>query len=142
MSHTGMVQPSGPSNHFWSSFGSVCARYTASGGAAKRRVTTTCVSPSVFSVILLIVFLLFSFPSRPTLRPTGRNFSPELCGAWQATGPWLQYRRLRDAEAASRLPRGGRSVPHPQAPSGAARLLAASSRTASLIHLRSLPLSP
>src|ERR1700722_3186768 len=57
--HAGIVQPSGPSNHFWISFGSVWARYTASGGAANRRITTTCVSPSVFSVNLLIVFLLF-----------------------------------------------------------------------------------
>src|SRR6267378_1269026 len=55
--HTGIVQPSGPSIHFWTSFGSVWARYTASGGAAKRLVTTTWVSPSVCNVILLIVFL-------------------------------------------------------------------------------------
>src|SRR5215218_10331035 len=54
---TGMVQPSGPSSHFCTSSGSVCARYTASGGAAKRRVTTTCRSPSVFSVNLLMVYL-------------------------------------------------------------------------------------
>src|SRR5204863_9321357 len=47
-------QPSGPSSHFWISAGSVCARYTASGAAAKRLVTTTWRSPSVFSVILLI----------------------------------------------------------------------------------------
>src|SRR3954471_11100907 len=53
----GMVQPSGPSNHFCTSSGSVCARYTASGGAAKRRVTTTWVSPSVFSVNLLMIYL-------------------------------------------------------------------------------------
>ena len=54
---TGMVQPSGPSIHFCTSSGSVWARYTASGGAAKRRVTTTCRSPSVFSVNLLMVCL-------------------------------------------------------------------------------------
>src|ERR1017187_4044346 len=57
---TGIVQPSGPSNHFWISFGSVCARYTVSGGAANRLVTTMWVSPSVFSVILVIVFIVFS----------------------------------------------------------------------------------
>jgi hypothetical protein len=45
---------SGPSSHFWISFGSVCARYRASGGAANRLVTTTSVSPSVLIVILLI----------------------------------------------------------------------------------------
>src|SRR5580700_9508286 len=55
---TGIVQPSGPSSHFWISFGSVCARYTASGGAANRLVTITWVSPSVFSINLLIDFLL------------------------------------------------------------------------------------
>src|SRR5437868_3198559 len=54
---TGIVQPSGPSSHFCTSAGSVCARYTASGAAAKRRVTTTWVSPSVFSVNLLMIYL-------------------------------------------------------------------------------------
>src|SRR5216684_818591 len=58
---TGIVQPSGPSSHFWISFGSVWARYTASGGAANRLVTTTWVLPSVFRVNLLIVFLLFFY---------------------------------------------------------------------------------
>src|SRR5208282_6757466 len=43
---------------FWTRFGSVCARYTASGEAAKRLVTFRCVSPSVFSVNLLLVLLL------------------------------------------------------------------------------------
>src|SRR5438128_3262716 len=51
---TGIVQPSGPSSHFWISAGSVCARYTASGGATKRLVTTTWRSPSVFNVNLLM----------------------------------------------------------------------------------------
>jgi hypothetical protein len=37
---TGIVEPPGPRNHFWINFGSVCARYTASGGAAKRLVIT------------------------------------------------------------------------------------------------------
>src|ERR1700735_227906 len=99
MLQTGIVQPSGPSSHFWISFGSVCARYTASGGAEKRLVTIMCVSPSVFSVSSLIVYLLFSVPSRLELRPAGRSFSPALCAALQATGPWLQYRPLRDAAA-------------------------------------------
>src|SRR5437868_3376270 len=58
---TGIVQPSGPSSHFWISAGSVCARYTASGTAAKRLVTTTWRSPSVFSVILLISVCLSLF---------------------------------------------------------------------------------
>src|SRR5437870_10828821 len=74
-----MVQPSGPSNQFWSNFGSVWAWYTTSGGAAKRLVTTTWVSPSVFSVNLLIVFLLFSVvPCWPEPRLAGRSFSPAL----------------------------------------------------------------
>src|ERR1700722_12254936 len=42
------------------SAGSVCARYTASGDAAKCRVTITWVSPSVCSVILLIFPLSYS----------------------------------------------------------------------------------
>src|SRR5437660_5302692 len=58
---TGIVQPSGPSSHFWISAGSVCARYTASGAAAKRLVTTTWRSPSIFSVILLIRVCLSLF---------------------------------------------------------------------------------
>src|SRR5260370_39137421 len=58
---TGIVQPSGPSSHFWISFGSVWARYTASGGAANRLVATTWGLPSVFIVNLLIVFLLFFY---------------------------------------------------------------------------------
>src|SRR5271157_2610789 len=100
---TGIVQPSGPSNHFCTNSGSVWARYTASGGAAKRLVTTTCVSPSVFSVNLLIVFLLFfsSVPCWSEPRPAGRNFSPALFAALPAIGPSLQYQLLRDGGGAS-----------------------------------------
>src|SRR5580704_16762917 len=94
---TGIVQPSGPSNHFWINFGSVCARYTASGGAAKRLVTIMCVSPSVLSVILLIAFLLSCVVlSWPELRRAGRSFSRGRFATWQAIGPALQYRPLRD----------------------------------------------
>src|SRR5882724_10640676 len=105
---TGIVQPSGPSIHFWTKLGSMWARYTASGGAAKRLVTTRCVSPSVFSVSLLIVSLLFCLvpffrlvPWWPEPRPAGRSFSAGLCAAWRAIGPSLQYRSLRDDEDVS-----------------------------------------
>src|SRR5271165_2081228 len=123
--HTGMVQPAGPSSHFWIIFGSVCARYTASGGAAKRRVTTMCVSPSVLSVIFVVIVILFivssslylvpflclvSFlcpflcliPWRPELHPAGRNSFPELRGAWPATGPSRQCRPWPIGEGAWR----------------------------------------
>src|SRR5947209_4066706 len=100
---TGIVHPSGPSSHFCTNFGSVCARYTASGGAAKCLVTTTCVSPSVFSLSLLIVLLLFSVvPSWPEPGPAGCSFSRGLCAASRATGPWLQYRPSRADEDAWR----------------------------------------
>src|SRR5580658_2471108 len=106
---TGMLQPSGPSNHFWINFGSVWARYTASGGAAKRLVTIKWVSPSVVSVSLLIIFFLSSlFRSRPELRPAGRSFFQALHEALQAIGPSLQYRSLQDDEGALCLPPGGR----------------------------------
>src|SRR5271156_2922233 len=88
---TGIVQPSGPSNHFWINLGSVWARYTASGGAAKRRVTITWVSPSVFSVILFIASLLSCvFPSPPEPGPAGRSLLPGLFAAWRAIDPSLQ----------------------------------------------------
>src|ERR1700730_14478743 len=134
--HTGIVQPSGPSSHFWINFGSVWARYTASGGAVKRLVTINWVSPSVFSVILLIVFffswvfLSLVFPSPPERRRAGRSLSPGLCAAWQAIDPSLQYRYSRDDEDASYPQLGERSVPHLRAPSGAARLRVVSSRMA------------
>src|ERR1700724_3457914 len=99
---TGIVQPSGPSNHFWINFGSVCARYTASGGAAKRLVTIMCVSPSVLSVILVIAFLLSCVGlSWPELRRAGRSFSRGFFAAWQAIGPALQYPPLRGGGGAS-----------------------------------------
>src|ERR1700740_2403545 len=104
---TGIVQPSGPSNHFWINFGSVWARYTASGDAAKRLVTTTWVSPSVLRVILLIAFLLFSLaPWRPELDPTGRSFFADLFAASPAIGPWLQCRPSPGGEGASCPPLG------------------------------------
>src|SRR5437588_3978936 len=128
---TGIVQPSGPSNHFWINFGSVCARYTASGGAAKRLVTTTCVSPSVFSVILLIAFPLFcASPSWPEPRPAGRSFSRALFAAFEAIGPSLQYRPLRDDEGASCPRLDEQRVPHLRAPCDVGRLPVASSQTA------------
>src|ERR1700733_9954472 len=100
--HTGIVHPSGPSNHFWINFGSVWARYTASGGAVKRLVTISWVSPSLFSVILLIVFYLSCvFPYRPGLVPAGRSLLQGLFAALQATGPSLQYPHSRDGEDAS-----------------------------------------
>src|SRR5215475_5583219 len=106
---TGMVQPSGPSIHFWTIFGSVWARYTASGGAAKRLVTITWVSPSVFSVSLLIEFLPSYVVSwRPELHPAGRSFSPWLCAAWPATGPWRQSQPWPDDEGAWRRRRDER----------------------------------
>src|ERR1700710_29805 len=88
---TGIVQPSGPSNHFWINSGSVWARYTASGDALKRLVTITCVSPSVFSVILLIAFFLSCvFPSQPERRRAGRSLPQEVFAAWRTIGPSLQ----------------------------------------------------
>ena len=74
-----MVQPSGPSIHFCTSAGSVCARYTASGGAAKCLVTRTCLSPSVFRVILLIAVPLLGVPRRRSPGWVGGlNFCQEL----------------------------------------------------------------
>src|SRR5580658_9294169 len=133
--HTGMVQPSGPSNHFWINFGSVWARYTDSGGAVKRLVTIRWVSPSVFSVILLIAFFLSCvFPSRPELRPAGRSLPQRLFAALQAIDPSRQYRHSRDDEDASYPRRGERSVPPLRAPSSARRLRVATCRTALPIH--------
>src|SRR5271170_3898027 len=133
--HTGMVQPSGPSNHFWINFGSVWARYTASGGAVKRLVTITWVSPSVFSVSLLIVFSLSPVvPWWPERGPAGRSLSQGLFAALRAIGPSLQYPLLRADEGASYPRLGERLVPHLRAPSGAGRLRVASSRTALPIH--------
>src|SRR5580700_9976479 len=106
---TGMLQPSGPSSHFWINFGSVWARYTASGGAAKRLVTIRCLSPSVLNVILLITFLLISvFRFRPGLHPACRSSSPVRCAALPTTGASLQYRSLRDGEGVSCLRFGER----------------------------------
>src|SRR5271170_2949343 len=101
---TGIVQPSGPSSHFWMIAGSVWARYTASGGAAKRLVTTMCVSPSVVSVNLLIEILpswvVSWFVSsvvgwRPEPCQADRSFCRGPFAAFQAIGPSLQYRRWR-----------------------------------------------
>src|SRR5580700_5188129 len=116
---TGMVQPSGPSNHCWSNFGSVWARYTASGGAAKRLVTTTYVSPSVVSVNLFIVFLLVPVvPCGPEPRRAGRSFSRALSAAWQAIGPWPRFRLLQ-GDVVAWYPRHAEpQVPHLRAPSG------------------------
>src|ERR1700746_1862835 len=122
---TGMVQPSGPSNHFWTNLGSVWARYTASGGAAKRLVTTMCVSPSVFNVTLLIFFLLFSvFPCWPELRRAGRSFSPALFEALPGISPLRPYRPLRDDGGASCPRRDAQQVRHLHAPSSVGRWLA------------------
>src|SRR5580692_11491148 len=126
---TGIAHPSGPSSHFWISFGSVWARYTASGAAAKCLVTITWVSPSVFSVILLIaLFPSFVFPSRQELRPAGRSFSQGLFAAWPAIGPSLQYPLLPDDEGASYPRLGEQLVPHLRAPSDVGRLRVVSSR--------------
>src|SRR5580658_2473935 len=134
---TGIVQPSGPSSHFWISFGSVWARYTASGGAANRLVTTTWVLPSVFRVKLLIVFLLFLslvvpwvVPCRREPGPAGRSSSPALFAILRATGPLPQRRPLRDDEGASCHPRDVPLVLRLRAPSGVGRLPAAISRRA------------
>src|SRR5712672_805049 len=136
---TGIVQPSGPSIHFCSSFGSVWARYTASGGAAKRLVTTTWVSPSVCSVILLIVFLLFSvFPRWREPRPAGHSFSPAPFAAWPAIGPLLRRRLWRVDEGASYHRRDAQQVLRLRAPSSVERLPVASSQRARPAPLRSL----
>src|SRR5579871_1014340 len=138
---TGMVQPSGPSSHFWISLGSTWARYTVWGGAVNRLATITCVSPSVVNVSLLIVLLLFSssdLPSLRVLRPTGRSFSPVLFAAWRATGPWLQRRPSPDAADALCHRRGGRPAPHLRALSDVEKSPAASSRTARPVPSRSL----
>src|SRR5271154_140392 len=104
---TGIVHPSGPSSHFCINSGSVCARYTASGGAAKRLVTITCLSPSVVNVILLIAFFLSSVCRyRPELHPACRSSSQVQCVAFQATDPSLRYPLLRDVVDALCLPRG------------------------------------
>src|ERR1700758_4660563 len=141
--HTGMVQPSGPSIHFWINSGSVWARYTASGDAANRLVTTTWVSPSVFSVSLLIVFLLlFSSsvvpglivpsliaPGRREGHPAGRSLLRELFVTWPATGPLPQCRAWRGGAAASCRQCEGSPVRPLQALSDAGRWPAATSRT-------------
>src|ERR1700744_6085011 len=89
--HTGIVQPSGPSIHCCTIFGSVCARYTDLGGAEKRLVTTTWVSPSVLSLSLLIVFhLVLDFSWWLELRPAGCSPSPEPLPAWRAIVPSRQ----------------------------------------------------
>src|SRR5580704_8682119 len=138
--HTGIVQPSGPSSHFCTSFGSVWARYTASGGAAKRLVTTTWVSPSVCSVILLIVFLLFSvFPCWREPRPAGHSFSPAPFAAWPAIVPLLRRPLWRADEGASYRRRAAQQVLRLRAPSSVGRLPVGSSRRAQLAPLRSLP---
>src|SRR5262249_40825962 len=94
--HTGIVQPSGPSIHCWMIFGSVWARYTAFGGAAKRRVTTTKLSPSVFKVILLIaVPFPFLVSYLPELCPAFRSFSPGRFAASPAIDRWFQSRAWR-----------------------------------------------
>src|ERR1035438_8302896 len=134
---TGIIQPSGPSSHFWISFGSVWARYTASGGAANRLVTTTWVLPSVFRVNLLIVFLLFLssiVPFRREPRPAGRSFSPTLFATRRATGPLLQCRPLRDDRGASCHPRDVQQVLRLRAPSDVERLPVWSSRRAWLVR--------
>src|SRR5438270_129310 len=91
LAQTAIIQPSGTNNHACSNFGSVCARYTAYGGATKRLVTITCVSASVLRVILLIAFLLSCVVRWwPELRRAGRSFSRGLFAASQAIGPALQ----------------------------------------------------
>src|ERR1700740_2762800 len=107
------------------------ARYTASGGAAKRRVTTTWVSPSVLSVSLLIVFLLTSFlvfPCRPEACPAGRNSFSALFGASRAIGPWLRRPPLQGDGGAWSHPRGAPPVPHLRGLSSAGRPPVESSR--------------
>src|SRR5579872_1719224 len=121
---TGIVQPSGPSSHFWISFGSVWARYTASGGAVNRLVTMMWVSPSIFSVSLLIAFLLFlssEAPWRPEHRPDGRSSCPKLCAAWPAIDPSLPDRPWQAGGGASYPRHGGRRDRRLRALSGAAK---------------------
>jgi len=76
----------------------VWARYTASGGAANRLVTTTWVLPSVFRVNLLIVFLLFSssvVPAPARTSSAGRKFFSALFATLRATGPLLNAASAR-----------------------------------------------
>src|SRR5882757_3900997 len=134
--HTGIVQPSGPSIHFWTSFGSVWARYTASGGAAKRLVTTTWVSPSVCNVILLIAFLLFPCWREP--RPAGHSFSPAPFAALPAIGPLLRRRLWRVDEGASCHQHDAQQVLRLRAPSSVGRLPVASSQRGRLAPSRLL----
>src|SRR5579872_5732910 len=111
---TGIVQPSGPSNHVWISFGSVWARYTRCGAAAKRLVTITWVSPSVRNVIWLIVPVLslaVGDSSWPARRLTARNWFPMPFAASQATHPWRRRPHGSDGEAALHRPRGEPRVP-------------------------------
>src|SRR5580700_7245134 len=104
-------------------------------GAVKRLVTINWVSPSVFSVILLIAFFLSCvFPYRPELRPAGRSLSQGLFAALQAIGPPLQYPHSRDGEDASYPRLVERSVLHLRALSGAGRSRVVSSQTALPIH--------
>src|ERR1700722_9318772 len=130
---TGIVQPSRPSSHFWIHSASVWGRYTPSGDATNRLVTTRWVSPSVFRVNLLIVFLLFLssvVPCRREPRPAGRSSSPALFATLPATGPLLQCRPWPDDEGAWRHLRDGQQVLRLRAPSGVGRLPVASSRRA------------
>src|ERR1700722_7658409 len=139
--HAGIVQPSGPSSHFWISFGSVWARYTASGGAANRLVTTMGMSPSVLIVILegvllgivLVVFCFYLFcvgPTPPGRRRGGHSFSRELFAAWQATGLLPRCRPWPTCGDAGFHPRGERSIRHLRGLSGVERFRVESSRTA------------
>src|SRR5215471_6778523 len=100
---TGMVQPSRSSIHCWFSLGSMCARYTASGGAAKCLVITTYRSPSVLSVILLIVFFPFDslIASLPELHRAFRSFWLKLFATWQDTDRSLPRRVLPAGRAVS-----------------------------------------
>src|SRR6185503_10975251 len=66
ISHTGIDQPGGPSIHFCTSFGTVCASHTSLRGAWKERLTRTSVSLGSetsalnFSVVIMAVpFFVF-----------------------------------------------------------------------------------
>src|SRR5215831_2022949 len=119
----------------------MCARYTASGGAANRLVTITCVSPSVFSVSRLIVVSFSSAlgdPQWPALRPAARNLFPELFSTLRAIRPWRRHPRGPGGGAASRHQPDEQRAPHLPAPSDAEKWLADSCRRARLARSQSL----
>ncbi len=92
----------------------------------KRLVTITWVSPSVFSVIFLIAFLLSCvFPSPPELRPAGHSLPQGLFAALRSHWSIASIPAFCEADEGAVVPSTRRTISLPQlrAPSGAGELL-------------------